>query len=315
MAASKTKEDILTAAAAAVAVESGADVLVLNGPCFPSFEEQVLDVLRKRRNDLKRPKKLIFVLTTPGGLPDVAYRVGRGMHSTYEECTALVGGWCKSAGTMLLIGADSLALADEAELGPLDIQLAKRDELNEQDSGLVINEAMDNLELYAFRFFDAFMRQIKDKSQGLVTLKTASEIASTVACGLFEPIYRQIDPQKIGEVARSMAVGRAYGLRLNLRPRNLRPGALDSLLKGYPSHGFVIDREEAQRLFHKVRQPSSAEQALLLELGSLAIEPCRDPVVHFFPALEDSHENEPQEPPRPEATAPRVRRGRRGTST
>src|SRR5690606_36396032 len=158
-----------------------------------------------------------------------------------------------------------------------DMQLAKRDELNESDSGLVIDEALDNLEVYAFQFFDAFMRQIKEQSKGLVTLKTASEISSSIVKGLFEPIYRQIEPQKIGEVARSMAVGKNYGLRLNLKPKNLRPRALDSLLKAYPSHGFVIDRDEAKLLFRSVQHPTEQQADLFLKLGSLASTPCKDP--------------------------------------
>lgn len=273
---------------------SDADVMLINGSCFNALEERALEILRDRRANESRPKKLIFVLATPGGSPDVAFRIGRAIQNTYDHSEALVAGWCKSAGTMLLITANTLVMGDEAELGPLDIQLAKRDEIDERDSGLVISEALDNLEHYAFRFFDSFMRQIKDHSQGLVTLKTASDIASSVAKGLFEPIYRQIDPQKIGEVARSMAVGRAYGQRLNVRPKNLAPRALENLLMGYPSHSFVIDRDEAQRLFKSVRQPSSAENELLIELGSLATTPCREPVVLLFEAKEESHEDKPE---------------------
>lgn len=281
---------------------ANADVLLINGSCFTEMEELAISTLRRRKAVRNRPSKLIFVLTTPGGSPDVAFRIGRAIQTTYTECEALVGGWCKSAGTMLLIAANTLILSDDAELGPLDIQLAKRDEIDERDSGLVISEALDNLEHYAFRFFDSFMRQIKDHSQGLVTLKTASDIASSVAKGLFEPIYRQIDPQKIGEVARSMAVGRAYGQRLNLRPKNLVPRALENLLMGYPSHSFVIDREEAGRLFKSVREPNAQESELLIELGQLAAIPGREPAVLLFEAKEGSHEDKPKARPEPAAS-------------
>ena len=38
---------------------------------------------------------------------------------------------CKSAGTLLLIGATSLIISDRGELGPLDVQLSKPDEIFE----------------------------------------------------------------------------------------------------------------------------------------------------------------------------------------
>ena len=35
----------------------------------------------------------------------------------------------------------------------------------------------------------------------------------------------------------------------------LKPDALNTLIAGYPSHGFVIDRKEAEKLFNKVYKP------------------------------------------------------------
>jgi hypothetical protein len=293
---------------------SSSDVMIINGPLDYELESLALEQLKDRRLVEKRPEQLIFLLTTPGGDPDAAYRIGRAIQRTYRKSSAIVGGWCKSAGTLLTISANSLILSDEAELGPLDMQLAKRDELNESDSGLVIDEALDNLERYVSGFFDSFMKQIKAQSKGLVTLKTASEISSTIVKGLFEPIYRQIDPQKIGEIARSMAVGKGYGQRLNIRPKNLKPRALDSLLKGYPSHGFVIDREEAEVLFYSVRKPDAIEQDFLVKLGRLAKDPCREPKVMLYAAEEEDHDQH-RVPASTPSSQPAVKQPRRRASS
>jgi len=272
----------IVAAAIALGKSAKSDVLLINGPCFDGLEVEVLNALRKRKPKTTRPQRLIFVLTTPGGQAEVAFRIARAMQDVYSHSTALIGGWCKSAGTLCVIAANEVAMSDDAELGPLDVQLAKRDELDERDSGLVIEEALRNLEQYAFKFFDAFMHQIKDHTHGIVTLKMASEISANVTKGLFEPIYRQIDPQKIGEIARSMEVGKAYASRLNLKGRNLKPRALMNLLVGYPSHGFVIDRQEAAALFSAVRAPTSEETVLLSLLGNLAMVPNNVPTVHLY---------------------------------
>ncbi|WP_422846898.1 SDH family Clp fold serine proteinase [Acidovorax sp. M14] len=261
----------------AFAKDNKCDVLIFNGPCYPALDQEALPKLRKRQQDAARPKNAVWVITTPGGVPENAYRMCRAIQLTYEKTTALVGGWCKSAGTLCVIAANEIAMADEAELGPLDVQLARRDELDERDSGLVINEALECLEVEAFKFFDSFMRQIKDGTHGLVTLKMASEISANVTKGLFEPIYRQIDPQKMGEIARSMAVGEAYALRLNMKTRSLKANALQSLIQGYPSHGFVIDREEAAYLFRSIRRPTDSEYQMLKNLGKIALHPSEQP--------------------------------------
>lgn len=276
----KNLETIRTAAKV-LAQQTKSDVVLFSGPCFPTIEQVALPKLRARQKDADHPASAIWVLVTPGGIPDVAYRITRAMQATYKQTTALVGGWCKSAGTLCVIGASELAMSDEGELGPLDIQLARRDEIDERDSGLVIDQALETLERHAFAFFDSFMRQMKESSNGLVTLKLASDISSNITKGLFEPLYRQIDPQKIGEVTRSMELGKAYALRLNMPNRNLRPRMLENLLTAYPSHGFVIDRVEAAHIFQKVRPPTTEEAKFLVDVGDFALYPRGDTTPHF----------------------------------
>lgn len=45
--------------------------------------------------------------------------------------------------------------------------------------------------------------------------------------------------------------------------------AIDKLATGYPDHGFVIDREEAETLFKNVEEPNDLLQTLSGNLGSL----------------------------------------------
>ncbi len=183
-------------------------------------------------------------------------------------------------------------MSDEAELGPLDVQIARRDELGERDSGLVLSEALVNLEHHAFSLFENFLMQIKMRSDGAITFKTATEISAQVTNGLFEPIYKQIDPQKIGEAARSLAIAEAYGSRLNIWAKNLRNNALHSLTVGYPSHGFVIDRREAGELFKKVREPNQHEVTLIQTLGHIAGHPGNEPFVTYLNSEEKANETD-----------------------
>ena len=59
-----------------------------------------------------------------------------------------------------------------------------------------------------------------------------------------------------------------------LPAKNLRDGALQELVAEYPSHQFVIDRDEARESFFKnVASPEPAEQLLVDALGELAYRP------------------------------------------
>jgi len=60
-----------------------------------------------------------------------------------DQLTVLVSGPCKSAGTLLAIGANELAFTPYGELGPLDIQLTKVDKFQQQESGLMISDSLN----------------------------------------------------------------------------------------------------------------------------------------------------------------------------
>ena len=86
--------------------------------------------------------------------------------------------------------------------------------------------------------------------------KQAAELATELAKGFIAPIVARIDPVTLGKHRRAMRVSYDYGERLNEMSEALKPGALGMLVEGYPSHGFVIDRKEAQELFKKVEDPN-----------------------------------------------------------
>ena len=57
-----------------------------------------------------------------------------------------------------------------------------------------------------------------------------------------------------------MRIAREYGERL--KSKLLKSGALDRLVQDYPSHGFVIDKEEALQYFTKVDDLTPDEMSL-----------------------------------------------------
>lgn len=167
---------------------------------------------------------------------------------------------CKSAGTLLALGAKSVVMSDRAELGPLDIQISEKDELGENRSGLIAMEALQTLRSESFKLFEDAFLKLRFKSGLQITTKTAAEIAAKITVGLFSPIYEQVDPMRLGEINRAMKIALAYGDRL--KTDNVKEDTIEELITDYPEHGFVVDRSEATELFYSVREPSQDEAAL-----------------------------------------------------
>lgn len=252
-----------------VAAEREADVILYNGPIQRHTDRELIATCTQRQ----RYPNVLLILVTTGGDADAAYRIARCLQDNYENYVLFVSGYCKSAGTLCAIGANELVISDHGELGPLDVQLFKKDELWETQSGLTVMDSLAALQDNAFSAFEKYFLDTKARSGGSITLRTAAKIATEMATGLFAPLYGQLNPLHIGEAARAMSIAGHYGQRLLSKGRNIPYDALDFLMSQYPSHGFVIDRKEAQTLFSQVTAPSDAEEALVNTLGEMALWP------------------------------------------
>ncbi len=197
---------------------------------------------------------VVLLLMTLGGEPDAAYRLARYLQNKFERFSIFIPSMCKSAGTLVAIGAHEIIIGPFGELGPLDVQFYKVDELDEISSGLIAQAAISSLETTAIAMFERYFTKLQRKSGGLITLRTATNIASDFVAKLLSPVYAQINPFSIGENDLAMRVAKDYAERLTNHSGNLKsPEALQMLVEGYPAHDFVIDRAEAETLFNHVR--------------------------------------------------------------
>jgi len=277
-----------------VCAEYDADLLFYFGPINRPKDDFLIDECPKK----KKHKNLVFVLGTYGGDANAGYRIMRTLQRVYSsgaapgKVYAYVNSVCASAGTLMLAGADELLLAPHAELGPIDVQLKKQDEIGERTSGLTPLVALENNGLQGADMWAMHFAELRFK-RGFSTT-AAAKIATEITTGLMGKLYEQIDPIRVAEVNRYLKIASEYGIRIS---KNLRSGALDRLLREYPSHDFVIDMVEAKELFIKVETPSAS----LDELG-LLLKPEIDkylfddsPRVAFFdpPALAPPSQSSP----------------------
>ena len=118
-----------------------------------------------------------------------------------------------------------------------------------------VSQSLATLSDSAFTFFTNHFFAI-GPGKGINT-KLASEIAIALTNAIMQPIAAQIDPLLLGRVERSMKIAHAYSERVNPSFKNIK-----RLIEGYPSHEFVIDFDEAKKLFPNVREPDGDEQAI-----------------------------------------------------
>ncbi|EMI7476578.1 SppA protein [Morganella morganii] len=231
------------------------DVYVYIGDITRTGYDNLSAQIENRVKEDKISENVIFCISTYGGDPNAGYRMGRALQHYYAgNVSVLVPSLCKSAGTLAVISANNLIIGDRGELGPLDIQLRKADEMGESSSSLDIFKAVDQLESRTLSAFRQYLTDIKYGSG--ISTRLSADIASQLVSNLFQPVASQIDPHKIGEHQRAMGIALSYGERLTKKSKNLKSDALNKLIVGYPSHGFVIDRSEAKELFSKVNCPS-----------------------------------------------------------
>src|SRR5262245_11961154 len=134
----KTSTPPFVEAANLAAAALDADVLLLNAGLDRSIAAQLIELVAKRN----RRQNVLLLLVTSGGDAHGAYQIARCLQTSYAKCLVFVTGYCKSAGTLVAIGAHELIVGSRGELGPLDVQMSKPDELMLRQSGLTATAAL-----------------------------------------------------------------------------------------------------------------------------------------------------------------------------
>ena len=87
--------------------------------CITPFEEVLFDA--------DPAEELHVILGSPGGDGETALRLVRQAQSRCKRLTVIVPDQAKSAGTLFVLGADSIIMGPTSDLGPIDPQFLLRD--------------------------------------------------------------------------------------------------------------------------------------------------------------------------------------------
>jgi hypothetical protein len=251
------------------------DVFFYSGP----IDDRGFGLIAKEIAKAKNLDNALLILVTNGGLANSAYQIARLFQKMYERFIVFTPSICKSAGTIIALGAHQLIMDAFSELGPLDVQLLKPNEIDARKSGLLSKSAFESLSEIAYELYEEFMLKTTMKSGGLVNFKVASELSASITSNLLAPVYAQINPDIVGNDYRDLNVAMQYGLRLIENSKNASFSTVMHLVHHYPSHDFIIDNEEAADLFENVDEPTDELYSLIRTLGEEAYNEPNSPIV------------------------------------
>lgn len=194
-------------------------------------------------------------LESPGGDIHSAYKLILDLRSRCNRLYAVVPDYAKSAATLMALGMDCIFMSAAAELGPLDVQLEHPDRENVTISGLDMTNSLAYLTKTALDLTIAGGVDVLRYTQ-LSRIEILHELLQFMAQFL-KPTVSRLDPHIIHKATNELKIAEQYALRM-LEMRNLpdekrmttesAKELLTNLIKNYPTHGFVISRDEAQQL-------------------------------------------------------------------
>jgi Serine dehydrogenase proteinase len=252
------------------------------------------------RHEFQKIDTLEVMLHSGGGHADIAYQIAKFFRRHCKRLHMIVPFMAKSAATLMCLAADTIFMAEHAELGPLDVQITDPLEKGLRPfSPLDEFKSMEYLRDYSTEVMDYFANLIIDRSG--MSVKEALHEAIPAVIGMMSPLYAQIDPSKVGSFRQSLAIGEEYAKRiLKMRKYHDAEGLAQKLVWNYPTHDFVIDCEEAKEIGLPVQRLDAKDEEDFMDVIS--------GLLHSG----DSTYGFAKEPTRPKSTAKkRVQPGRK----
>ncbi|RVC70397.1 MAG: hypothetical protein EOS81_04715 [Mesorhizobium sp.] len=248
--------------------EYSSDIYVYAG----TIDEKGYEALRNEVLFSRRSENAILVLITTGGSGSAAFKIARLFQTFYDKFDVFIPAQCKSAGTLLAIGAHRLWMSPFAELGPIDAQITQPGEIGVPDSILSTRASVEAIMATSFQFFESAVSKMIAGSDGAVGFRQAAEIGSSLTAHMMSSLFAKVDPALLGRHDRRGQEAIEYGDLLASMSGNAADGTVVSLAQNYPCHDFVIDFVQAKSLFRHVERAEGTLLALASELG--------EPVAH-----------------------------------
>jgi len=266
-----------------------------------ALREEILAFKRKSPDT----KEIDFVLNSPGGSPDDAYRVIRTLRENFEKVNIVIPFWAKSGATLLSLGGSTIIIDEAGEFGPIDIQIPKAKEDSPDfdfESALNDETSLKLLEDRASLLFRKMFIDYHTSKEIPINKTDLSKQIMDYLCNFYEPLLRQINPYKLGEKKRKSDISVAYANRIlvqyNKIEKRVQSYFVDYLVTACPDHGFVIDYHVISSFLPNVIKAKNIGSEYEQKLSEISLYCIKDDssqqYIGFIPKLELISEEEQQ---------------------
>lgn len=213
----------------------------------------VTEIRRQFEDQIQEPREAVTLdlwLESPGGDLHAAYKLAVLLRAYAHKVRAIIPDYAKSAATLLVLAADEIYMGPAAELGPLDAQIPVEGGPVQRISALDVARSLDHLSAFSLGLaLNGGAEVLRSTRLGRTETLTAMLAFSA---SYMEPIIRQLEPTYIHFSSALLDASKAYAERL-LEAREhadeiLGQGVAEKLVEDFPTHGFVICRQEAKEL-------------------------------------------------------------------
>lgn len=189
-------------------------------------------------------KNIDLLIVSQGGDPNVAWRIISLLRERFEKVGVLIPFNAQSAATLLAFGADEIIMHPFSSLGPIDAQIAIRDQY-----GMPTN-------IFSDEDVRSFISFVEDD------LKIDTLEAGTI---VLEQLCKELSPTKIGLTKKSMNFTEALATKLLLMRGDNNPDEVSKIIgefKNFSNHGYTVNKSEAKKLNLPIKDASDVEEIM-----------------------------------------------------
>lgn len=195
-----------------------------------SIDDSTCQKLLTALKEEGQQEKIAVFVESSGGDIDCTYRILRSLRRHASVVEVLVARWAKSAATFFCLGADTVYMGQDAELGPLDTQLVDPRGSVFPKSALNAFKSLEYLRQYLLETLDQVVATLM--RSGRMDIPYAIEAARPLVADIVGPLYQQVSPHELGEARRHLAVGEEYSKQVMRRYgyRHHRPQRIERIV-------------------------------------------------------------------------------------
>ncbi len=193
-----------------------------------------------------------LLLVSNGGDPTVAWRIVTLVRERVKKFSVLVPAGAFSAATLIALGANSIVMHENGNLGPVDPQIRVRN--RPKDGGAPEELAFGSEDLAAFIRFAKVNVGIHDQ-EGLTRM--------------FDKFCEQVGTIPIGIAARSTQLSFSMAqklLRMQGMTEKQAQEIAQKLIREFHHHGYALSRTEAKEIGLPVEDPEATVNSLIWKI-------------------------------------------------